>query len=187
MENRGRDVRPFLDLLERGRLDRYRYVCKIHGKKSTDGGRMSYLGALWRRRMLFDLLAGPGIAETIVRTFEADASVGMIGPGAFRLPSKTVPLEPSWGKTRPKVLELAARMGVAPERFRLEFYGGTMFWARPEALKPLRALRLASAFPEEQGLLDGGLEHATERLFSTAAVLAGFKLADSDGHQVSQG
>ena len=28
-ENRGRDVRPFLELLETGRLDRYRYVCKI--------------------------------------------------------------------------------------------------------------------------------------------------------------
>ena len=137
--------------------------------------------------MLFDLLAGPGIAETIVGTFEADASIGMIGPGAFRLPSKTVPLEPSWGKTRPKVLALAAKMGAAPERFCLDFYGGTMFWARPEALLRLRALRLASAFPEEQGLLDGGLEHVTERLFSTAAVLAGFRLADSDGYRVSQG
>ena len=186
-ENRGRDVRPFLDLLELGRLDRYRYVCKIHGKKSNDGGRISYLGALWRRRSLFDLLAGPGIAEAIVRAFEADPSVGIIGPRAFRLPSETSPLEPSWGKTRPKVLELAAKMGVAPEEFRLDFYGGTMFWARPEALRPLRELKLARAFPEEQGLLDGGLEHATERLFTTSAVVAGFKLADSDGYEVTQG
>jgi hypothetical protein len=186
-ENRGRDVRPFLDLLEAGRLDRYRYVCKIHGKKSNDGGRISYLGALWRRRSLFDLLAGPGIAESIVRTFETDASVGIIGPRAFRLPSETSPLEPSWGKTRPKVLELAAKMGVAPDKFRLDFYGGTMFWARPEALRPLRNLNLARAFPEEQGLLDGRLEHATERLFTTSAVVAGFKLADSDGYEVTQG
>ncbi len=37
-ENRGRDVRPFLALLEQGRFDRYRYICKIHGKKSHDGG-----------------------------------------------------------------------------------------------------------------------------------------------------
>jgi lipopolysaccharide biosynthesis protein len=186
-ENRGRDVRPFLELLEAGRLDRYRYVCKIHGKKSSDGGRISYLGALWRRRSLFDLLAGPGIAEAIVRAFDVDASVGIIGPRAFRLPSETSPLEPSWGKTRPKVLELAAKMGVAPKDFRLDFYGGTMFWARPEALRPLRELKLAHAFPEEQGLLDGGLEHATERLFTTSAVVAGFKLADSDGYGVTQG
>jgi Rhamnan synthesis protein F len=186
-ENRGRDVRPFLELLEAGRLDRYRYVCKIHGKKSTDGGRISYLGALWRRRSLFDLLAGPGIAESIVRAFEADPSIGIIGPRAFRLPSQTSPLEPSWGKTRPKVMELAAKMGVAPDEFRLDFYGGTMFWVRPEALRPLRDLNLASAFPEEQGLLDGALEHATERLFTTSAVVAGFRLADSDGYEVAQG
>lgn len=185
-ENRGRDVRPFLELLEAGRLDRYRYVCKIHGKKSSDGGRISYLGALWRRRSLFDLLAGPGIAESIVRAFEADPSIGLIGPRAFRLPSKTSPLEPSWGKTRPKVLELAAKMGVAPDEFRLDFYGGTMFWVRPEALRPLRDLELASAFPEEQGLLDGGLEHATERLFTTSAVVSGLKLADSDGYEVTR-
>jgi Rhamnan synthesis protein F len=185
-ENRGRDVRPFLELLETGRLDRYRYICKIHGKKSSDGGRLSYLGALWRRRLLFDLLAGPGIADSIVRAFETDASVGMIGPRAFRLPSRTVPLEPSWGKNGPKVLELAAKMGVSSEQFHLDFYGGSMFWVRPEALRPLRELSLAGAFPEEQGLLDGGLEHAIERLFSTAAVLAGFKLADSDGYEVLQ-
>jgi Rhamnan synthesis protein F len=186
-ENRGRDVRPFLELLEAGRLDRYRYVCKIHGKKSNDGGRISYLGALWRRRSLFDLLAGPGIAESIIRAFEADASLGIIGPRAFRLPSENSPLEPSWGKTRPKVLELAAKMGIAPDQFRLDFFGGTMFWARPEALRPLRNLKLSSAFPEEQGLLDGGLEHAVERLFTTAAAVAGFKLADSDGYEVTRG
>ena len=61
-ENRGRDVRPFLALLETGRLDRYAYVCKVHGKKSSDGGRRAYLGAFWRRRLLIDLLAGPDIA-----------------------------------------------------------------------------------------------------------------------------
>ncbi len=186
-ENRGRDVRPFLELLEAGRLDRYRYICKVHGKKSNDGGRISYLGALWRRRLLFDLLAGPGIAKSIVRAFETDPSLGIVGPRAFRLPSETSPLELSWGKTCPRVLELAAKMGVAADKFRLDFYSGTMFWARPEALRPLRELRLCRAFPEEQGLLDGGLEHATERLFTTSATVAGFRLADSDGYAVTQG
>jgi hypothetical protein len=185
-ENRGRDVRHFLELLESGRLDGYRYVCKIHGKKSNDGGRIFYLGALWRRRLLFDLLAGPGIAEEIVRTFEADPSIGMIGPRAFRIPNATIPLEPSWGMNRPLTLELAAKMGVAPEQFFLDFYAGTMFWVRPEALRPIRELKLACAFSEEQAALDGDLAHAAERLFSSAAVVAGYQLADSDGYKVTQ-
>ena len=181
MENRGRDVRPFLVLLERGRLDRYRYVCKVHGKKSSDGGRMSYMGSLWRRRLLFDLLAAPGLADSIAERFDRDPSIGMIGPRAFRLPNETYSEELSWSVNRPTVLELAARMGVPAERFRLDFFGGTMFWVRPEALRPLRALRLAETFGEEKALLDGGLEHATERLFATSVVAAGYRLADSDG------
>jgi lipopolysaccharide biosynthesis protein len=186
MENRGRDVRPFLVLLEGGRLDCYRYVCKIHGKKSSDGGRKSYLGALWRRRLLFDLLAPPGLADAIVDTFEHDRSIGMIGPRAFRLPSETYSEELSWSLNRPMVMDLAEKMGVPEERFRLDFFGGTMFWVRPEALKPLRDLRLAAEFPEEQGLLDGDLPHAIERVLSTAVVAAGYRLENCDGVSADQ-
>ena len=182
MENRGRDVRPFLVLLERGRLDRYRIVCKVHGKKSSDGGRKSYMGSLWRRRLLFDLLAAPGLAPSIAKMFEEDPTIGMIGPGAFRLPSKTYSEELSWSVNRERVMELAGRMGVPAEKFRLDFFGGTMFWVRPEALAPLRRLKLSEAFPEEQGLLDGALEHAVERLFGAAVVAAGYRLADTDGY-----
>ena len=181
MENRGRDVRPFLVLLEAGRLDRYRYVCKVHGKKSSDGGRSSYMGSLWRRRLLFDLLAAPGLAGSIVDMFERDPSIGMVGPRALRLPSETYSEELSWSVNREMVLDLAEKMGTPPDRFRLDFFGGTMFWARPEALAPLRRLKLADSFAEEKGLLDGGLEHATERLFGAAVVAAGYKLADSEG------
>jgi hypothetical protein len=185
VENRGRDVRPFLSLLERGRLDRYRYVCKVHGKKSSDGGRRSYMGSLWRRRLLFDLLAAPGLASAIVDMFERDATIGMIGPRAFRLPSETYSEELSWSANRRKVLELAEEMGVPPDRFQLDFFGGTMFWVRPEALAPLRRLKLSESFPEEKGLLDGGLEHATERLFGAAVVAAGYRLAVSDGYALA--
>jgi len=187
MDNRGRDVRPFLVLLEGGRLDRYRYVCKVHGKKSSDGGRRSYMGSLWRRRLLFDLLAAPGLAGFIVDKFERDPSIGMIGPRAFRLPSETYSEELSWSVNREMVLDLAGKMGIPPDRFRLDFFGGTMFWARPEALAPLRMLKLADSFPEEKGLLDGGLEHATERLFGAAVVAAGYELADSEGFGVTAG
>ncbi len=180
-ENRGRDVRPFLALLQQGRLDAYRVVCKIHGKKSNDGGRVAILGAIWRNRMLFDLLAAPDILTTILRRFETDATVGMIGPRAYRYPSALCSAKLSWGENRPRVLELAERMGVDIRRFKLDFFCGTMFWARPEALRPLRDLRLETEFPEETGKRDGALENAVERIFSTAAIVSGFSVLGIDG------
>lgn len=172
VENRGRDVRPFLVLLEEGRLDRYRYVCKIHGKKSLDGNRFAGLGAVWRHRMLFDLLGAPGAARAIRDRFEAQPGVGMIGPRAYRYPSALCSLERSWGENRARTLDLARRLGGA-DAFRLDFFCGTMFWVRPSSLQRLRSLALSQEFEAESGALDGGLEHAMERLFSSIVEASG--------------
>ena len=137
VENRGRDVGPFVALLERGRLDRYKYICKIHGKKSIDGSRKTYMGAMWRRRLLFDLLGAPGAAIAAIDMFERDPTVGMIGPSAFRLPKDGYSEDLSWSANRSMTLKIAERMGVPADEFQLDFFGGTMFWVRPEALRPL--------------------------------------------------
>jgi lipopolysaccharide biosynthesis protein len=181
MENRGRDIGPFLVLLERGRLDGYRYICKIHGKKSIDGGRKTYMGEMWRRRLLFDLLGAPGAASAAVDMFERNASIGMIGSRVFRLPNASYPEDLSWSANRSMTLKIAERMGVPADKFELDFFGGTMFWVRPEALKPLRDLRLAAEMPYESGLVDGDLPHALERVLPTSVLMAGYKLADCDG------
>lgn len=186
VDNRGRDIGPFLVLLERGRLDRYRYVCKVHGKKSIDGGRKTYMGELWRRRLLFDLLGGPGAANAAIGMFERDPSIGMIGPKVFRLPKAGYAEDLSWSANRPMTLKIAERMGVPADKFQLDFFGGTMFWVRPEGLKPLRDLHLAADMPHESGLLDGDLPHAIERLLPTSVLVAGYKLANSDGHEAMQ-
>lgn len=180
-ENRGRDVRPFLCLLEEGRLDRYPYVCKIHGKKSVDGGRVALLGNIWRNRLMFDLLAAPGVIDRVLAIFDEYPRAGMVGSRAYRYPSDYFDLKASWGKNRETVLAIANRMGIPAALFKLDFFGGTMFWARPEALSPLRELKLSAAFAQEQGRLDGALEHALERLFSTAVEAAGYMLASVDG------
>ena len=186
VENRGRDVGPFMLLLERGRLDDYRYICKIYGKKSMDGGRKTYMGDMWRRRLLFDLLGAPGAANAVIDMFERDPSVGMIGPRVFRLPRDGYPEDLSWAANRPMTLKIAERMGVSADKFQLDFFGGTMFWVRPEALKPLRDLRLAADMPSESGLIDGDLPHALERVLPTSILVAGYKLADTDNCEVRQ-
>ena len=77
-------------------------------------------------------------------------------------------------------------MGVAASEFKLDFFGGTMFWVRPEALKPLRDLRLAAEMPYESGLIDGDLPHAIERVAPTAVLAAGYRLVDIDGVETGQ-
>jgi lipopolysaccharide biosynthesis protein len=186
MENRGRDIGPFLTLLERGRLDGYRYICKIHGKKSIDGGRKMYTGEMWRRRLLFDLIGAPGAADAAIDMFERDPSVGMIGPKVFRLPKAGYSEDLSWSANRPMTLTIAERMGVPADKFELDFFGGTMFWVRPEALKPLRDLHLATDMPYESGQIDGDLPHALERVLPTSVLVAGYKLADSESYEALQ-
>lgn len=170
--NRGRDVRPFLMLLEEGRLDKYKYICKIHGKKSNDHGRDGILGDIWRNQLLFDLLAAPGILDQILRMFEANNTLGIIGSKAYRFPNLVCEAKHAWGNNRELVLELAQKIG--DPRYELDFFAGTMFWIRPEAMAPLRNLSLASKFIEECGRVDGALEHAIERLFIASAKSAGF-------------
>ena len=186
VDNRGRDVGPFMTLLERGRLDRYKYICKIHGKKSIDGRRKTYMGAMWRRRLLFDLLGAPGAANAAIDMFERDPTVGMIGPRAFRLPKDGYSEDLSWSANRSMTLKIAERMGVPADEFRLDFFGGTMFWVRPEALKPLANLRLAADMPDENGRIDGDLPHAVERVLPTSVLVAGYRLADCDACGVTQ-
>ena len=183
MQNRGRDIGPFLTLLERGRLDGYRYICKVHGKKSIDGGRKMYTGEIWRRRLLFDLIGAPGAANAAIDMFERDPSIGMIGTKVFRLPKAGYPEDLSWSANRSMTLKIAERMGVPSDKFQLDFFGGTMFWVRPEALKPFRELRLAADMPHESGQIDGDLPHTLERVLPTAVLAAGFRLADSEGYE----
>jgi lipopolysaccharide biosynthesis protein len=66
------------------------------------------------------------------------------------------------------------RAEVPVDQFRLDFFSGTMFWVRPEALKPLARLRLSGDMPYESGLIDGDLPHAIERVLSTSVLVAGF-------------
>jgi hypothetical protein len=182
VENRGRDVWPFIELLNKGVLNDFDYVCKIHGKKSAhrDGRGETLLGLRWRRRMLQDLLGG-GRAEAIMDMFDRNPRLGLVGPAAMRLPNAVYPVETAWGVTenRENVRELARRMGVSPEDMRLDYFAGSMFWLCPAAMAPLRTLHLQREdFPEERGQLDGEMQHAVERLFTVAALRSRYYVAE---------
>jgi hypothetical protein len=181
-ENRGRDILPFISLLNEGRLDKYEYICKIHSKRSVNEGseQESLLGSRWRRRALYDLLAA-GRAREIARMFEGDPRLGIVGPRALRLPSALYTVEKAWGvpENRRLTLELAKCMGATMAAERLDFFAGSMFWARRRALQPIRELNLERGdFPEELGQRDGQLHHALERVICVSSLHAGLTIAD---------
>lgn len=178
-ENMGRDVRPFLKLLEQGLLDDYDLICKIHGKKSKHDNRLSMLGDNWRRLMYLNLIGSQSALDETLHCFATEPEIGMIGPWALRCPGPVWDKKQGWAANRGRIIELAARMGISEDRFKLDFYAGTMFWVRRSALEPLRQLALAdSYFEPERGLLDGGPEHAIERIFATSVIKAGYRLKD---------
>jgi lipopolysaccharide biosynthesis protein len=166
-------------LLEDGAFDSFDVVCKIHGKKSIGNERIAIFGDIMRRAIFLDLIATNAQALKIVQMFHDDPQIGLVGPRRLRLAPNSKALRSLLGRNRRAAESIAARMGSAIRKDTFDFFEGTMFWARPQALAPLRRLRLAEeSFAPEAGLGDGALEHAMERLFNHTARVAGFRIAD---------
>jgi hypothetical protein len=179
VDNRGRDVRPFLLLLEKGAFDSFELVCKVHGKRSLGNRRIPIFGDIVRRAMFLDLIANGSQVRNVVRLFDDDPTLGVVGSSRFRVASNGEIPQVVLGQNRQTVEAIAARMGSPIREEAFDFFEGTMFWARPQALAPLRRLRLTEDFmtPDAERV-DGALEHAIERLFNHAVRAAGFRVAD---------
>jgi lipopolysaccharide biosynthesis protein len=170
VENRGRDILPFLKIFRELPVGRYAYICKIHSKKTL--ARWWTDGDFWRYNLLTDILGKPKTVADILNRFQTNPSLGLVAAwrSLHSYPPKT--LDPNQEIVR----ELATRMGrVENENESFTFPAGSMFWARAEALEPLRRAAIrADEFPEEAGFDDGTLAHAIERAFGLSAKLAGF-------------
>ena len=173
IENRGRDIAPFLALLGSGSLDRFDVVLKLHSKKSPH----LHFGNL-RRMFFFEALAGSrGAVARILNRF-TDSSVGFVGPRAYFRSRRMY-----WMDDRPRVEELCARMRTP---VRLGFFEGAMFWVRPSALNRLRKLDLKPGdFEPEVGQLDGTLHHAVERCFVLSGLPDGYEALDLWGRRLT--
>ncbi len=169
--NRGRDIAPFLSLLNAGALEPFDAVLKLHTKRSphlSDGN--------IRRRLLFLMLAGRRRQVARILALFEDNATGLVG---WRGCWHDSPL--FWMLNRAHVEALAARMGITPPA-RPAFFEGSMFWVRPAALARLRALALTpEGFEPEQGQVDGALHHAVERVFTLAAIADGYAIRDAGG------
>jgi lipopolysaccharide biosynthesis protein len=167
VENRGRDVRPFLSVIPTIRAENFDIILKVHTKKSlhrSDGGQ-------WLHDMINKLL-DPEVFARGLEAFAADPTLGMIGPDGHYLPMLTY-----IGENEARVLSIGERLGFSEsEIFAQPFVSGTMFMVRTAALEPLLDLGVAD-FELEVGQKDGTLAHALERVMTLSVKAAGMRIA----------
>ena len=163
--NRGRDIGPLL--MHFSEFEGYDIVGHVHGKRSPH--QVGAMGDNWRD-FLWDHLVGNDVPtmDRIAAAFAADDRLGLIFPEDPNLNH--------WDLNRTVADSLADRLALQhplPPHF--EFPKGTMFWARPAALRPLVDLGWEwEDFPAEPVAPDGTLLHALERLVLFSAEHAGF-------------
>lgn len=167
LENRGRDILPFLRVAHRLRDEGEELVLKLHGKRSTH--RVD--GLQWKDELLQRLVADSRFAS-IIDAFSHDATLGVVAPEGHVLP-----LSEYMGANGSAFQSLLARMGIDVPPGDGQFVAGSMFWVRLSALEPLLDAHLDEwLFEEEAGQIDGTWAHAVERVFALSARAAGMRL-----------
>jgi len=169
--NRGRDMGPFLTALsDRLAGDDYDMVGHVHSKKSFDTD--AAMGEAWRHFLLENLVGGEyPMLDLAAAVFASKPKIGLL--------MAEDPHLVGWNENREIAEKLARKMGIStplPEFF--DFPLGTMFWCRPDALRPMFKLGLKwKDYPTEPVPYDGTILHAIERLLPFVAKKAGYEVA----------
>jgi len=173
-ENRGRDVLPFLLVMDIIGTDTYPYICKLHSKKTGD----SPLGHVWRKLLYFDLIGSDQTVKKILSMFKTDPNIGMITGKNTILDSERY----DYGNTA-KIDKLVDMSGFLFQDSYL-FAGGTMFWVRAELIEPILTLFREGKlnFEKEKGQKDNTLAHAIERFFGIICHVKNKTIAPSPSH-----
>ena len=171
-ENRGRDVAPFLTVFSAISMFGYKYICKIHTKKSPH----LKAGIQWRDDMLGKLLGSQKTIGQIKTAFDQNPSLGLIAPKGH-----VAPYNYYWSRNESNVIKLARCIGLPTEQFTFSFVAGSMFWFRPDVFSPLTKMGIFTEdFDSEQGQDDGTLAHAFERFFGMVVCETGYQIAECD-------
>lgn len=172
--NNGRDQSAFLigcrDVLLG---DAYDIVVKVHSKKTPQDS--DNVGRHFKEQQFENLLPSPGHAAGVLALFQREPGLGLAFPPMVHLGHPT--LGHGWWANKPGFVRLAAELGIrvpADDTSPLAPYG-SMFYARPEALRLLVAADWSyDSFGGVEAYRDGGLAHILERLPVYAAAELGY-------------
>lgn len=162
--NHGRDVLPFIMVARKLYELGYKYILKFHSKKSTHRDD----GQEWLEDMLDRLLPDNQVLINSIQNKLRKKNTGILGPEGVYYPlTINFPAngEHMTGIIKKLYSKKEAYQYLQTQRGEFGFFGGTMFWARLDAVKPLLSIPIYM-FEKEAGQIDGTLAHALERLFT---------------------
>ena len=170
--NAGRDVSAFLigcaDLLRNEDFD---IVVKLHSKRSPQDGPVA--GGWFKRHLFGNLLHSENYAANVVSLFAEHPEIGMVVPPTIHVGFPT--LGQSWFLNKAPATALCRQLGIdTPMDVSTPLSAlGSMFIARPSALRTLVDAGLTWSDFDEHHYGDGSLAHVLERLFTYASLGAG--------------
>ena len=165
--NRGRDILPFVHLLNAGLLDGYAAVGKIHTKRSphrVDGDH-------WRRHLMRGILPSDGRVHDLLARFlaEPEAAIWVADGQHYRSTEW-------WGSNRVGVRRLLQRVEIRVTTDELAFPAGSMYWLKPVMIAMIKGMLLdPDEFELETAQVDGTLAHAFERVLGFVAASGGMR------------
>ncbi len=167
MPNHGRDIFPFIHLVNAGLLDPYVAVCKFHTKKSPH----RQDGDHWRQHLINGILPSSGTLELLER-FVAEPDAAFWVADGQHYDGKQW-----WGSNFSEAAELLQRVELQCDHEHLTFPAGSMYWVKPQILALLRGLQLTDEdFDIEFGQTDGTTAHAIERVLGVMVDGTGLKV-----------
>lgn len=172
VKNQGRDVLPFLNVMSHIGVNQYKYICKLHTKKTNS----SPLGDVWRKLLYFDLIGSNTTVNDIISLLKNKKTVGIISGKNTLLDSVKFDFE-----NKNNVQNLTKKMNK-PYLNEYLFPAGTMFWIRPQIVAPLLDLLENNKlnFEREIGQKDNTLAHAVERVFGLLCKIDNFTLLETN-------
>jgi lipopolysaccharide biosynthesis protein len=174
VENRGRDILPFIEILKLIIPLNYKFSCKLHTKRSSyrnDGS------------ILFENLTNPliGSTEAIqsnIDTLHNNPGIGMISPSRHLIKSTLNNSIANYSNI--KKLELITET----QHQYSKFVAGSMFWFKPFIFEKLLQFD-NSLFEVEDGSVDGKIEHALERFFTSLSKDLGMQVVTTEYYSKS--
>jgi len=158
VENKGRDILPFLILINKYDFSKYKFVLKIHTKKSPH----TSIGNSWRTG-LYNTLINDNVINNIIENL--DNNIGLVGSNKY-FNKNFFKNKYLFGNKR-KYYELCKYYNINKKiADDIEFFAGTMFWISSKIIHKFKEYKIPNnLFIKETGQIDGETHHAFERIF----------------------